>query len=149
MFLTVNLTVNLKWCLEKPSISSDYECWTQLSGSDGPFDIYRYQSPSIALNRKRSIGVVRHRSKRPSYPSKRSFTIDRRLSRSSRFHDQVHHDAAKSNRATLRVLDVRDAAFLETSDRTIKQPMDHDLAPSKALRISVDSEIPEEPKSNP
>ena len=52
----------------------------------------------IARNRKRSLGIVRHRSKRPSYPSKRPFTIDRRLSRSSRLLDEVHHDAAKSTR---------------------------------------------------
>jgi hypothetical protein len=34
-----------------------------LSGSDRPFAIYRYRSPSIARNWKRSIGIVRHLSK--------------------------------------------------------------------------------------
>jgi hypothetical protein len=66
---------------------------------------------------RRSIGTIRHRSKRPPYPSKRPFTIDRRLARSSRLLDQVHHDAAKSNRAALRVLEFVTLHSLETSDR--------------------------------
>src|SRR5580692_3974747 len=68
------------------------------SGSDRPFAIYRYRSPSIARNWKRSIGIVRHLSKRSSYPSKRPFTIDSRLSRTTRLLEQLHHDAAKSTR---------------------------------------------------
>jgi hypothetical protein len=61
-----------------------YKLVPQRSGSEGPFAIYRYRSASIPYNRRRSIGVVRHRSKRPPYPSKRPFTIDGRLSRYSR-----------------------------------------------------------------
>jgi hypothetical protein len=115
---TVRCATLRRWGTHTRSVTGQGAAFRQLgnvlrrsSGSDGPFAIYRYRSPSIAYNRKRSIGVVRHRSKRSPYPSKRPFTIDRSLSRSSRLLDQVHHDAAKSNRATLRVLDVSDAAF--------------------------------------